>query len=57
MEITMKFNPDGTCEIQDEPGMKAEENLKWLLKNLGDVSRRGHKHAASREEGIKVRQE
>ena len=55
-DITMKFNPDGTVEIQDEPGMNAEKNLKWLLDKLGDVTRRGHKHAASREEGVKINQ-
>jgi len=53
---TINFKPDGTAEIQDEPGMNAEKNLKWLLDNLGEVERRGHKHAAGREEGVKIEQ-
>lgn len=56
MEITMKFNPDGTVEVRDMQGEPVEKKLKWLLDNLGEVSRRGHKHAASREEGLKIKQ-
>ena len=55
-EVTMKFNLDGTVEVQDQPGQVAEKNLKWLLENLGDIERRGHKHAAGREEGVKIEQ-
>lgn len=55
-EITLSFKPDGSVEIQDEPGMNAEKNLSWLLKNLGDVSKRGHKHASTREEGVQIKQ-
>ena len=55
-EITLSFKPDGSVEIQDEPGMNAEKNLKWLLTNLGEVSRRGHKHAHTREEGVQIKQ-
>ena len=52
----MKFNPDGTVEVRDMQGEPVEKKLKWLLDNLGEVSRRGHKHAASREEGLKIKQ-
>ena len=55
-EVMMKFNPDGTVEVQDQPGQNAEKNLKWLLEGLGDIKKRGHKHAAGREEGVKIEQ-
>ena len=55
-EITLSFNPDGSVEIQDEPGTNAEKNLAWLLKGLGDVSKRGHKHAHTRDEGVQIKQ-
>lgn len=55
-KVVMSFKPDGSVEIQDEPGQNAERNLKWLLQDLGEVERRGHKHGASREEGIKLEQ-
>lgn len=52
----MTFRPDGSVEVQDEPGQNAEKNLKWLLDSLGKVERRGHKHGAKAEEGAKVQQ-
>lgn len=52
--VELNFKTDGTVEIQDEPGQNAEKNLKWLLENLGDVERRGHKHGAKREERVKI---
>lgn len=55
-KAVLTFKPDGTVEVQDEPGQNAEKNLGWLLGKLGNIERRGHKHAASGEEGITVKQ-
>lgn len=54
--MTMKFKKDGTVEISDEPGENAEKRLKQLGINLGDIEFRGHKHAHTREEGVKITQ-
>lgn len=53
-KITLIFRPNGTMEVQDEPGENAERNLKWLLDNLGQVEKRGHKHGANTRETTKV---
>lgn len=51
----LNFKPDGSVEVQNEGG-SAEKELKWLIANIGDVERRGHKHGASREEGLQLKQ-
>lgn len=53
-QIVMIFKPDGTAEIRGVEGEPVEKQLKWLLDSLGQVEKRGHKHAQSAEEGIKV---
>ena len=52
-EAVITFKTDGSVEVQDEKG-NAEKNLAWLLKDLGDVERRGHKGGHHHEEGINV---
>lgn len=54
--MTMKFKTDGTVEISDEPGENAEKRLQQLGIKLGDITKRGHKHAHSHEEGVKISQ-
>jgi hypothetical protein len=48
------FNPDGTVEISAENN--AEKELQFLLKDFGDIERRGHKHGAHSEEATKLEQ-
>lgn len=50
-KLVLKFKPDGTMEVSAE--QNAEKEAGWLLKELGKVERRGHKHEAKAEEGIR----
>lgn len=50
---TIDFLPDGTCKVSAEKN--AERELDWLLKNLGEVQFKGHKHTAKSEEEVKLR--
>ena len=54
VSITMKFNLDGTCEIQDEPGQNAERNLRWLYESFGVVTFHGHGIGHKHEEGVHI---
>ncbi len=54
--LELTFKPDGTVEVQAEGNRRAEQDAAWLLKQLGTVERRGHKHGAATEEHTKLEQ-
>jgi hypothetical protein len=53
-KIVLTFKTTGEVQIQDEPGQNAEKRLKFLLNGLGNIERRGHKHGAKEEAGVKI---
>ena len=50
--ILLKITPEGEVEIRDDQGEPVERKLAWLLKDLGAVERRGHKHQLDAPERV-----
>lgn len=55
-EIKLVFKPDGTLEVQGVPGEDAAHKLAWLLKDMGEVTKKGHKHGVTENAGVNLEQ-
>ena len=55
-EIKLVFKPDGTLEVQGVPGEDAARKLAWLLKDMGEVTKKGHRHGAGEAAGVQLEQ-
>lgn len=55
-EIKLIFRPDGTMEVQGIPGEDAARKLDWLLRDLGEVTKKGHMHGAVESAGVNLEQ-
>ena len=56
-ELQFLFKLDGSVEVLAEQNRRAEQDAAWVLKELGTVERRGHKHAAKTEEQTGISQQ
>ena len=50
--IKLVFKPDGTMEVQGIAGEDAAQKLDWLLRDLGNITKKGHKHGVTQQAGV-----
>ena len=55
--LEIVFKPDGTVEVSAEQNRRAELDAQWVLKELGTIERRGHRHSAKAEEQTQLKQQ